>query len=707
MTVLTRLRSDDAPTAGAADAYAAFLSYSHADEKTATWVHRRLEQFKVPPELIGKDRGEGAIPRRLRPVFRDRQELAAARDLGSEVEHALAGSRVLIVLCSPSAAASRWVNSEIERFHRVRPAGQVIAAIVTGEPFAADLPGRAAEECFPPALKVHYDKRGRATTRRAEPIAADLRDGKDGQRIGFLKIVAGMLGVGLDELVKRDAARRHQRMAIITSASIVGMAMTSGLALFAFEKRDEARDQRREAEGLVGFMIGDLRTKLEPMGRLDVLDAVGERALGYYRKQDKVSLSDDSLAQRARALTMIGEIAAKRGQLDGALQRYREALAGTAEALRRAPDDPQRMFDHAQSVYWVGSIALERGRIDEAATRFEQYRELAAQMVAADPANPKWRLEAVYAAGNLGQVELEQHRYPAAAATLAGSVAATEVLAKSDPDNAVYHGLLLEGLAFLADANDRAGHLQLAIAGRERQLALLAPDLATGRPDEGLRQKAMIANMALSRLLFQQGETPAALAHAAEASAIGNRLVGLDPTNADWRGRSAATRLNEAMLLLRAGKRDAAAAAANDGCAAIERVVARDPTVVPWQDSMGRCLALKAELAVLGGDASGALALVRNIIARAGKAGSANPFGLAEAHKLAGDVKWRGHDREGAVAEWRTALASWPRAPETPMQMGERGELLRGIGKQQLANDIHERMVASGYRQSTSDRAGI
>ena len=37
-------------------------------------------------------------------------------------------------------------------------------------------------------------------------------------------------------------------------------------------------------------MLGDLRDKLEPLGRLDVLDAVGARALAYYEKQDKSAL---------------------------------------------------------------------------------------------------------------------------------------------------------------------------------------------------------------------------------------------------------------------------------------------------------------------------------------------------------------------------------------------------------------------------------
>ena len=73
------------------------------------------------------------------------------------------------------AAQSRWTNAEIERFKRTRPEGWVLAAIVGGEPFASDMPGREAEECFPPALRYKYDRRGRPTGKRAEPLAADFR----------------------------------------------------------------------------------------------------------------------------------------------------------------------------------------------------------------------------------------------------------------------------------------------------------------------------------------------------------------------------------------------------------------------------------------------------------------------------------------------------------------------------------------------------
>ena len=198
--------------------YMAFLSYSHKDSDTADWLHETLEQYRVPRRLVGQLTDIGAVPKRLTPIFRDRHELAASGDLGEEIEEAITGSRFLIVLCSPAAARSRWINEEIICFKRLHDEDRILAVIIDGEPYASDIEGREAEECFPPALRIHYDARGRPTTQRMEPLAADLRDSGDGRRMGLLKIVAGMLGVGLDDLAQREAHRRQRRMTIITGA---------------------------------------------------------------------------------------------------------------------------------------------------------------------------------------------------------------------------------------------------------------------------------------------------------------------------------------------------------------------------------------------------------------------------------------------------------------------------------------------------------
>src|SRR6186997_2688929 len=90
--------------------YFAFLSYSHKDEELADWLHRELEEFRVPRSLAGKLTANGVVPRRLTPIFRDQHDLSAGGELGVEIKAALAASQFLIVLCSPEAARSRWTN---------------------------------------------------------------------------------------------------------------------------------------------------------------------------------------------------------------------------------------------------------------------------------------------------------------------------------------------------------------------------------------------------------------------------------------------------------------------------------------------------------------------------------------------------------------------------------------------------------------------
>ena len=691
--------------------YMAFLSYSHDDAEIADWLHEELEEYHVPQRLVGKLTEHGPVPKRLAPIFRDRQELAAAANLTEEIEEAIAGSRFLIVLCSRTAAQSHWIDKEIACFKRLHGEDRILAAIVDGEPAADDESELPANECFPPALRFHFDGRGRPTSTRAEPIAADLRDHGDGRRMGLLKLAAGMLGVGLDELAQREAARRNRRLYMIAVGSFIGMLFTSGLAYTAIDARDAARDQRREAEGLIGFMLGDLRAKLEPVGRLDVLDAVGVRALEYFEKQGKSDLSDDALAQQWKALTLMGQIATERGDLDGALRRYREAHAGTAEALRRHPDDPQRMWDHAQSVYYIGFIAQQRGHIDQAAAQYREYRRLADRMIAADPTNPKMQLEGYYASSNLGEVELAQARYPEATRMFQGSVGAMEQLTAADPRNREYQDLLQESLAYHADALDRSGRLEPAIQQRERQLTLLAPHLAQSRPDAEFRRNAMIANLALSHLRFRRGDTKVALGHAATAVELGRQLVELEPSNANWMGQSASTLLNQAQLLLRAGKATDARAAADAGCDLASRLTARDPTVANWKEHGRNCLRLRAELAGVSGRSSEAIYLANQVLeaVRADQAeGSRDRFAIPQALKLVGDMSWRAGDRAGAIAAWKAGLESWPKAvAETPRQMGERGEMLRGVGQRAEGARIASQLAAMGYRQSVTNRARV
>ena len=202
-----------ASTADADYKYWAFISYSHSDEQWAQWLHKELETYRVPRRLVGRRNAFGSVPRRIFPVFRDREELPGAFDLGSNLTDALRLSRNLIVICSPRSAASHWVNEEIKLYKSMGREDRVLCLIVEGEPNASDRPDLGLPECFPPALRFRVGADGQLTEVRTEPIAADARKGKDGRENSKLKLLAGVLGVGFDELKQREQRRvRHQRL---------------------------------------------------------------------------------------------------------------------------------------------------------------------------------------------------------------------------------------------------------------------------------------------------------------------------------------------------------------------------------------------------------------------------------------------------------------------------------------------------------------
>ena len=79
--------------------YRAFISYSHADKAWADWLHKALETYRVPSRLVGTTTAHGTILRRLNPVFRDRDELSSAPELGTRINQELAQSKNLIMVC--------------------------------------------------------------------------------------------------------------------------------------------------------------------------------------------------------------------------------------------------------------------------------------------------------------------------------------------------------------------------------------------------------------------------------------------------------------------------------------------------------------------------------------------------------------------------------------------------------------------------------
>jgi hypothetical protein len=655
--------------------YRAFISYSHADLKVAQWLHRALERYRLPPRLVGEQTAVGTVPARLAPIFRDRDELPAAGNLTEELCAALLDSDFLIVVASPAAAESRWVNEEVRLFKQMHGEARVLALI------ADDNPGeRGSADAFPPALRFHVDAQGAITDQPVEPIAADIRSGKDGKRLAKLKLVAGLTGLPLDDLVQRESARRQGWLMGIASASLALVAAMTVLTVAAIQGQREAERQQAHADGLIEFMLTDLRKKLEPVARLDTLDAVGQRAMVYYAGQNPARLDADALGRRARALMLVGEVRDLRGNGEGALVAYQEAERTTAELLDRDPHNPDRMFDHAQSLFYVGQLAWQRKDWDAAEDRFHRYVTLADRMLATDPANPKWQAEVGYAANGLGAVLLSRRQPDAARAQFERYVAVTGQLAAARPDDTEAAWEHSQARAWLADAYLQAGRLADARTERMAELAILSGLSAADAHDGNVRAALAGAQHALSKIALAEGSLPIAGKRARIAFESMHALLEQDPANSLRRemATSAANTHAESLLLQ---QRWAEAVAANDWAKDnARRLVATDPQNQRWR--IGLLMPARwMEIAILFGqrhpaDARAAIARfhadfgpTRSTDVAIGAASAWSALALLEAADLAA----QGREKE-ALAVAATGSAVETPAPDA-LQVASRAQL--------------------------------
>lgn len=513
--------------------YKAFISYSHADERHGGWLQRALENFRAPTALVGQSTDFGPVPRRLTPIFRDRNDLPAGHDLSRNIQDALAESAFQIVICSPNAAKSRWVNEEVKLFKKLHGADRTLAVIVDGEPNAAAA-GRPEEECFPPALRFKIDDAGELTGEPAEPGAADARRDRDGKRFALLKLAAGLLSVDLDDLVRRDHHRRQRRTFALAGASFMFAAVTSSVAAYALQQRAQAERMRGEAEDIVSFMLTTLRDKIEPTGRSDALAALAEKALSYYENLDNRFLDDGAKAARARALGLLGQINLRWNELATARTVFEDALQASEALLKRRPDDQRLIFDHAQWVFYLGEIAAKQNDLVAAETAMREYLRLAERLVALDPENPDWRLELAYATSNLGTMKLKAGEYAASIPYYEQSAAARRALMARAPENEKLSGAYAHTLSSIAHAQLKLGACDEAAKTLGDQIAIYQPILKSDAENFRVLDQLVTAERRLAEAHLCRGRVDAGRIALERAERTARRLIARDRSNAGW-----------------------------------------------------------------------------------------------------------------------------------------------------------------------------
>lgn len=450
-------------------------------------------------------------------------------------------------------------------------------------------------------------------------------------------------------------ARSGERLRRIAMASIVVLALLAvALGISATASRKLAEQRRLEAEGLMGYMLGDFADKLRPLGRLDLLDGVSTKALDYLGAKGEQESSMTALAQRAQALQVIAEVRRARGDSKGAVQALDAGRRILMEQHARAPANVEVLKSLGVNAYWLGQLAKDSSDFGKADAHWRDYLRFSDDLNRLEPGNVTWWMEQSYAHNNLGSLAVSRGDPQTAAREFEQSIALKRRVLERQPNDRPLLKELAGSVSWLGAARQALGELGAAGALYEEEMAIVQR-LRAMAPGEALwaRSEAWaLQHRAANRLA--RGQDGAALQDYRTARMLMAGLAKADEKNLGWQAEAMGLELQELVIMARTEGTARALAGMRDLHARMASLAARDPKNVTWARTAGLTQAWLAELLLQDGRAGPAREEIQAAVARlrelhaANKANKTLGQALTRALLVSADVDNAAGDGAGA-----------------------------------------------------------
>ncbi len=706
--------------------YWAFISYSHQDNlatrgdgggdhiRWANWLHEQLETFRIPDGYRERTTRSGEpMPERFFPTFRDEAELPTSHDLGGQIRDALERSRFLIVITSPRSARSRYVNKEVRYFRELGRGDRILTLIVDGEPNVRLTPKAgwtAGDDCFCPAL-VHPLRPDGSVDETArlpeEPIAADVRvkdveppremhaserDQPDRRALlDFmkLKLIAGLMGVGLDELVQRDKQRqleaaRRRTKTLRRWLSAVGLLAVLAVAAAAFawlNKREADRQKtiaetnatqaqsaknravaaKKDADKLISYMQHDVSGMLEKVGRIKLMDGINRRIRQYHDEHPLEPGNLDGAHELRTSLLQRGDVLHDIGQLAEALKAYREGLAIAERSAAADPADVIWQRDLSECYGRIGRTLRDSGKLGEALQAYGKGMEITERNVKTRPDNYFWQADLSITYNNLGVILWAQGDRAGAMKAFRDALEIAERLDKQNPKDETWQTIFALSHDHVGDILREQGDLTAALKNLQASVAI-RKRLLDSEPDNVVFEIDLSNGYEKVGDVFRdRGEMKAALGSYKDSLSIRQRLANGDSVNSTYQCDLARSyeRVGYAFNALD----DTVEAAKNyrDSIMILVRLTEFDPANTGWQSALAASFSLVGDMNLYQGYFEASFKAYRRsqeITERLSKADPRNADwqrDLAITFEKTGDLQIAGRNFADALKSYRSS----------------------------------------------------
>ena len=510
--------------------------------------------------------------------------------------------------------------------------------------------------------------------------------------------------------------RRHRlvstAVAAVAAALILGSIISTWQAVRAkraeqqaVRERAAAVAARHRADDLLKFMLGDLYSQLDRVGKLEVLDSVADKAAAYLASLGPAERSDTTEFSQARALRLQSAVRAAQGRSAEAVSLLAEAYAQSSRFASAHPADMEALYERAQAEVQTATLYWTNNDYPVAVQWITRYRDSAAALVAHEPARREWQLELFSARYDLAYFHKDMGELEAARTEVNAALTTTDRLIASNPGDldlrlkvATAHELL-GGIAELqGNYPDAANQYGLRVAELEKLVADDSKNAVT-------KQDLAVARIYAASAAMITGHFTGAAPSLARAQAALGELLAIDSQNVPLREYSIIARLTAATVAAHEGDHDAALSLVEPAIGELERIAARDPSDRLCLRLLSRAWRQKTELQLAVGspDAGDSAARAVTFGERLVQAGGANSPELGECARdqlLLGRILERAGDHDRAQAAWLRANAVL-----APRQSGSRdwaildpyARSLALLGRTEEAGTVIDRLERLGY----------
>ncbi len=340
------------------------------------------------------------------------------------------------------------------------------------------------------------------------------------------------ISTSLDHHRTQRRRKRNTIRAVIAGLSVLGIIATVAGVLAARNAR-QAIVERDRAENLLSFMVYDLQKKLEPIGRLELLKDIHQRAFEYFEGVGETA-DARSLDRKTDALVNRGVQLFAAGQLSEARRSFEQAVDISKRLATQKPSQTEWQHNLATSYQQIGNVFAAEGNLTKALEAYEDSRKILETLIEQDSTNSLWQRDLSGALEKIGDVQSRQGKTTEALQTHQRALVIRQAFSEKDPGENQWRRDLAISHAKLGGVLMRQGKLNEAYQAFKNSHDLVASLTKLDPNNQSWQSDLSTTFLRIGDVLTRQGKLAEALEAYQNCYAIRKSLVERDSANSIW-----------------------------------------------------------------------------------------------------------------------------------------------------------------------------